>query len=96
MLKSNGTDSKVISLLLRDARLWGQLSKLLEDQIATLRILQRSYENKNLTVLHEEDKDSLKIKMKDFGEKIDSLSQKVQKLLANLAATSQTLIQLVK
>lgn len=96
VLKSNGTEPVLIKLLLRDARLWGVLSKLLEDQITTLKNLQGSYENKNWTVLHEEDKDKLEGKIKAFSDETDSLGRRVQKLLENLTATSQTLIQLVK
>lgn len=96
VLKSNGIDSKLIKFLLRDARLWGVLSKLLEDQIKTLKSLQESYENKSWTVLHEENKDQLEGKIKAFRDEIESLSQKVQQLLGNLTATSQTLIQLVR
>ncbi|MCJ1271167.1 Ankyrin-2 [Lobaria immixta] len=95
VLESNGSDSKLIRLLLSDARLWGTLRKLLEDQITTLRSLQGSYENKNWTVLHEEDKDTLEGKLKSFRDETDSLNQKVNELLVNLASTSQTLIQLV-
>ena len=96
MLKSGGIDSKLIKFLLRDARLWEVLSKLLEDQIKTLNSLLGSYESKTWTVLHEEDKDRLERKIEDFRDEIESLSLKVQKLLGNLIATSQTQIQLVK
>lgn len=94
MLNSNGTDSKLIKLLLRDARLWGVLSKLLEGQNTALKALQESYENENWTVLHEEDKDQLKGKIKDFIRERHSLKKK-DELIDNLAKTSQNLIQLV-
>lgn len=95
MLNSNGADSKLIKLLLRDARLWGVLSKLLEDQITALQTLQESYENENWTALHEEDKDQLKGKIQGFEHERYSLKKK-EELIENLAGTSQNLIQLVK
>lgn len=100
VLKSNGTDSQLIKSLLSDARLWGVLNKLLEDQVSALKSLQGSYENENLTVLHEEDSKERKRKIKDFSNITDSrsphsLSQK-SKLLEKLTKTSETLIQMVK
>lgn len=96
ILQSNGTDSKFVRSLVSDARLWAVLSKLLEDQITTLRSLLGSYENKHWTVLHEEEKDKLQLKIEDFRDEINILTEKVPKLLGNLTETSQTLIQLVK
>lgn len=96
MLESSGTDSNLVKFLLRDARLWEVLSKLLEDQITTLKSLHESYQNKSWTVLYEEDLDQLQDKIWAFGEKTDILNHKVQNLLGNLTATSQNLIQLVR
>lgn len=96
MLESNGVDSELIRLLLRDAKLWGALSKLLEDQITVLESLQSSYKNKKWTVLHEdEEKDKVEKKIEAFRNETDALSQKMQKLLGNLRATSENIIQLL-
>ena len=96
MLESSGTDSNLVKFLLRDARLWGILSKLLEDQITTLHALHESYQNKSWTVLNEEDLDQLQDNICAFYDKTDILNHKVQNLLGNLTATSQNLIQLVR
>lgn len=96
MLDSNGTDAKLIRFLLQDAKIWEVLSRLLKDQVMTLRSLEESYENKNWTILHEEDKDKVEEKIKAFRDDTDRLSDEVQESLRNLTATSQTLIQLVK
>lgn len=96
MLDSNGTNTKLISDLLQDAKRWGVLDHLLNDQVKTLRSLEGSYENKNWTILHEEDKKKVEKKINDFKKETNVLSQDVQKLLENLTTTSQTLIQLVK
>ncbi|MCJ1468852.1 Ankyrin-2 [Pseudocyphellaria aurata] len=101
VLQSNGTDSKLIKSLLRDARLWGILSKLLEDQIKVLRSVQGSYEN-NSWVLYKEGKELYKEgknnlehrQIREFEKETNDLSTKVQTQLGDLTATSQTLIQL--
>lgn len=96
VLDSNGTNTKLISDLLQDAKLWEVLDHLLNDQVKTLRSLEGSYENKNWTILHEEDKKKVEEKIKAFKDETNGLSQEVQQLLENLTKTSQTLIQLVK
>ena len=96
MLDSNGTNAKLIRFLLQDAKIWESLSRLLKDQVTTLRSLEESYENKNWTILHEEDKDKVEAKIKAFEDETNRLSDEVQESLRNLTATSQTLIQLVK
>ena len=76
--------------------LWGVLSKLLEDQIITLRSLLGSYESQNSTVLHDEDKDNPDDKITAFRDEKESQRWKVQNLLEKLTAPSQNLIQLVQ
>ena len=96
VLESIGVDSELIRLLLRDAKLWGALSKLLEDQITVLKSLQSNYENNKWTVLHEdEEKEKVEKKIEAFRNETDTLSQKMQKLLGNLTVTSKNIIQLV-
>jgi hypothetical protein len=96
VLKSNGAESKLIKTLLHDARLWGLLRKLLEDQTVALRNLQGSYKNKNWAVLHEKEKDQTEKDIKKFESETDGLATEVQENLNKLTATSQDLIQLVK
>jgi hypothetical protein len=79
VLESNGTESEVIKILLRDARLWGWLSTLFEDQTATLKILQGSYESKNRTVLHEQGKDKTEQEIQAFAEEMNTLVKQVLK-----------------
>lgn len=95
MLKSSGIDSQLIKALLRDARLWGQLSKLLEGQIVALKSLQESYGNQNSTVLHE-GRDETSNTIREFGEKRDNLAKQLHEKFKHLTSTSQELIQLVK
>ncbi|MCJ1427599.1 Ankyrin-2 [Sticta canariensis] len=94
LLNSNGEDTKLISFLLQDAKLWEVLSRLLKDQVKTLRSLGESYENKNGTILHEENEKMVEEKINDFKKETNHLSEEVQKLLKNLTETSQNLIQL--
>ncbi len=96
VLKSNGTESEVIKILLRDARLLGWLSKLLEDQMLTLKTLERNYTHKNWSVLHEQDKDKTETVIRKFGKEIDSLAEHMHHKLGDLTSKSQDLIQLVK
>lgn len=90
------SDSKLTKSLLRNARLWGVLSKLLDSQIKTLETLQQSYENKRWAALHEEDSDKLEMKIRQFQIEISKMGSKVRTLLRDLTATSQSLIQLVR
>ena len=93
-MKSNGTQPELIKTLLRDARLWGLLNKLLEDQIVTLKTLRGSYES--WAVLHEQGKDKTLKENQTFGDKTDILADQGHQKFKNLTATSQDLIQLVK
>lgn len=96
MLESNGTESELIKKLLRDVRLLGRLSKLLEDQLVTIRTLQGKYENKSWKVLYEQDEDKTREAIKKFKCKADTLADEVHTRLGSLTATSNELIQLVK
>jgi len=93
-LKSNGTQPELIQSLLRDARLWGLLNKLLEDQIVTLKTLRGRYES--WAVLHEQGKDKIIKEIQTFGGETDILAKQVHEKFKYLTATSQDLIQLVK
>ncbi len=96
MLKSNGAESELIKILLRDARLLGWLNKLLEDQIVILETLQGNYKKKNWSVLHEQDKYKTEGDVQSFGDEIVSLDKQVHEKFRSLTSTSQDLIQLVK
>lgn len=90
---SNGGDPKLIRDLLLDARLWGWLRKLSEDQAKTLKTLERKYET-SWTVLHEEGKDVTEEKLKSFKQETANLTDQMDRKLKDLEVASQELIQL--
>ena len=88
---SNGRDSKLISDLLLDARLWGWLRKLSEGQGQTLKTLERNYKIKGWTVLYEE---GTARKPQSFEQEIVNLTDQMDLKLKGLEVASQELIQL--
>lgn len=88
---SNGRDSKLISDLLLDARLWGWLRKLSEGQCQTLKTLERNYKIKGWTVLYEE---GTARKLQSFEQEIVNLTDQMDLKLKGLEVASQELIQL--
>ena len=72
------------------------LAKLFGDQIAILKSVRESYENKRWTVLREGCDDELDRKITAFKDETERLNKKVGDWLETLTTTSQTLIQLVK
>lgn len=88
---SNGRDSKLISDLLLDARLWGWLRKLSEGQGQTLKTLERNYKIKGWTVLYEE---GTARKLQSFEQEIVNLTDQMDLKLKGLEVASQELIQL--
>ena len=68
------------------------LVRLIEDQITTLKALQRSYENKKWTILQEHAKDEVIV---NFGNEVDRLAKDIDGKIKRLVGTSQDLIQLV-
>lgn len=91
---SNGRDSKLISDLLLDARLWGWLRKLSEGQgqtLKTLKTLERNYKIKGWTVLYEE---GTARKLQSFEQEIVNLTDQMDLKLKGLEVASQELIQL--
>jgi hypothetical protein len=89
VLGSRGLENGLIEVLLRDARLWGWLSSLLEEQVT---ILRESFETKNWAVLFEQDDSGQSQHLK---HKTDEMAKQLREKLKNLTALSQELIQLV-
>lgn len=79
----------LIEVLLRDARLWGLLSELLEYQVM---ILDGSFGIKNWAILYEQENP---VNISELKNKTDELARQLRGKLKNLTATSQELIQLV-
>jgi hypothetical protein len=79
----------LIEALLHDARLWGWLNGLLEDQAVALIA---SFEAKSWELIYEqENRETARILKEDVNKLVEELRDK----LKNLVATSQELIQLV-
>lgn len=90
MLKSRGSEKNLIDALLHDARLWGRLSGLLEDQAV---VLITSFRVKNWKLLYEEEDPE---KFDELQKKVNKFAEETRGKLKNLTATSQELIQLVR
>ena len=88
---SNGRDSKLISDLLLDARLWGWLRTLSEGQAQTFKTLERNYKTKGWMVLYEEGTEG---RPQSFERETANLTDQMDLKLKGLEAASRELIQL--